>query len=57
MGSEMCIRDRVIVVKNLKPIKLRGEESHGMLLCASDSEDNRLELIQIKELNAGDIVR
>lgn len=48
---------KVIVVKNLKPIKLRGEESHGMLLCASDSEDNRLELIQIKELNAGDIVR
>lgn len=48
---------KVIVVKNLKPIKLRGEESHGMLLCASDKEDKALELIQIKELNAGDIVR
>lgn len=48
---------KVIVVKNLKPIKLRGEESHGMLLCASDKEDKALELIRIKDLNAGDIVR
>lgn len=48
---------KVVVVKNLKPIKLRGEESHGMLLCASDSDDKQLELIKINELNPGDIVR
>ncbi len=48
---------KVVVIKNLKPIKLRGEESHGMLLCASDKEDNQLELIQIKDLNAGDLIR
>ena len=54
---EDLIGYKVIVVKNLKPIKLRGEESFGMLLCASDVNDNKLELIQIKDLNPGDIVR
>ena len=54
---EDLIGYKVVVVKNLKPIKLRGEESFGMLLCASDANDNKLELIQIKDLNAGDIVR
>lgn len=48
---------KVVVVKNLKPIKLRGEESFGMLLCASDKDDNNLELIQVNKLNPGDIVR
>ena len=47
---------KVIVVKNLAPRKLRGEESFGMLLCASDKDDNKLELIQIKDLEPGDIV-
>lgn len=47
---------KVIVVKNLAPRKLRGEESQGMLLCASDKDDNKLELIQIKDLEPGDIV-
>lgn len=48
---------KVVVVKNLKPIKLRGEESCGMLLCASDKDDNKLELIRVNDLNPGDIVR
>lgn len=54
---EDLIGYKVIVVKNLKPIKLRGEDSFGMLLCASDKDDNKLELIQINSLNPGDIVR
>lgn len=45
---------KVIVVKNLKPITLRGVESCGMLLCASNKD--KLELIEIKDLNPGDIV-
>ena len=45
---------KVIVVKNLKPIKLRGEESKGMLLCASNDDDSKLELIKIEGLNPGD---
>lgn len=48
---------KVIVVKNLKAIKLRGEESHGMLLCASDEADTYLELVNIKDCKPGDIVR
>ena len=28
----------IVVVKNLKPRKMRGEESQGMLLAASDAE-------------------
>ena len=30
---------KVMVVKNLKPITLRGEASHGMLMCAFDKDD------------------
>ncbi|MDE6584384.1 MAG: methionine--tRNA ligase, partial [Anaeroplasmataceae bacterium] len=48
------IGKKVVVVKNLKPIVLRGEESFGMLLCASN--DNSLELLNIDKLNPGDQV-
>ena len=54
---EELIGKKVIVVKNLKAIKLRGEESHGMLLCASDDADSYLELVNIKDCNPGDTVR
>ncbi len=54
---EDLIGKKVIVVANLKAIKLRGEESKGMLLCASDKEDKTLELINIDKLNPGDIIR
>ena len=47
----------MIVVKNLKAIKLRGEESHGMLLCGSDEADSYLELVNIDKCNPGDIIR
>ena len=30
----------VVLVANLKPVKLCGVESHGMILCASDEGDN-----------------
>ena len=47
---------KVVVVKNLKPVKLRGVESQGMLLCASDAQDKELEVLSTS-LNPGDIVR
>lgn len=53
---EELVGKKVIVVKNLKPRKLRGLESHGMLLCASDSDDTRLELVNLLNSKAGDIV-
>ena len=46
---------KVIVVTNLAPIKIRGVESYGMVLCAADGED--LELIEIKNLPSGAVVR
>lgn len=46
---------KVIVVTNLQPVKIRGVESNGMVLCAAD--DEKLELIEIKELNSGSTVR
>lgn len=53
---EELIGRKVCVVKNLKPIKLRGEESCGMLLCASNSDDSMLELLNVANLNPGDII-
>lgn len=48
---------KVVVVKNLQPVKLRGEESCGMLLCAADAADEELELLNVSKLNPGDEVR
>ena len=56
-NPEDLVGKKVIVVKNLKAIKLRGEESHGMLLCASDEADTYLELVNIDSCKPGDIVR
>ena len=47
---------KVVVVKNLKPITLRGETSHGMLMCAFDKADKDLELLNVTKLNAGDLI-
>ena len=47
---------KVIVVKNLKPVNLRGMLSEGMLLCAADNKDKNLELLTTN-LEPGDIVR
>ena len=52
---EDIIGKKVIVVENLKPVKLRGVESAGMLLCAS--HDGKLELIEIKDIPSGGVVR
>jgi methionyl-tRNA synthetase len=41
---EELIGRKVVVVKNLKPAKLMGEQSNGMLLAASD-ESGALELL------------
>lgn len=39
---------RIVVVKNLKPAKLRGELSQGMLLAAT-APDGRLEVLSVSE--------
>ena len=52
---EEIIGKKVIVVTNLKPAKIRGVESNGMVLCASN--DDKLELIEVNGLPSGSIVR
>lgn len=55
-APEDLVGKKVVVVKNLKPIVLRGENSKGMLLCASNKEDTKLELLNIDHLNPGDLI-
>ena len=55
---EDLIGKTVVLVANLKPVKLCGVESHGMILCASDPEDRELAFVTPeKALNAGYVVR
>jgi len=54
---EELVGKKVIVIKNLKPIVLRGVESKGMLLCGSDESDTYLELVNLTKCKPGDIVR
>lgn len=49
---EDVVGKKVIVVTNLKPVKLRGVESQGMILCASNQDD--LDIVTIvKDLPNG----
>ena len=53
---EELVGKKVIVVRNLKEANLRGEKSSGMILCASDKATDKLEIIEIKGLEPGDLV-
>ena len=51
-SPEDVVGKKVIVVTNLKPVKLRGVESQGMILCASNADD--LDIVTIvKDLPNG----
>ena len=39
---------QVVLVSNLKPAKLKGIKSEGMILCASDAEDKVLKLCTVR---------
>ena len=54
---EEMVGKQVIVVTNLKPVKLRGIESQGMVLCASDENGNLALVAPEKEIGAGSEVR
>ncbi|MFP4383652.1 MAG: methionine--tRNA ligase [Spirochaetia bacterium] len=47
----------VAVVSNLKPAKLRGEMSEGMLLAAEGPDEDRLEVLFLDNASPGDPVR
>jgi len=54
-NPEDLIGRQIIVVANLKPVKLRGEESRGMLLATGD-EDNVTLLLPAKPVDPGETV-
>ena len=47
----------VVLVANLKPVKLRGELSQGMILAASTDDDSILSVVNPGELPTGSVVR
>ena len=53
---EELVGKYVVLVANLKPVKLRGELSQGMILAASDEKD-KLFVVDPGELPTGSIVR
>ena len=46
-SPEEMVGKQVVLLANLKPAKLRGIESQGMILCASDAADETLRLITV----------
>ena len=50
---EEMVGRTVILIANLKPAKIRGIESHGMLLAASDAGRTTLSLVTAPGLPAG----
>lgn len=54
---EEMVGRQVVVVTNLKPVKLRGIESQGMVLCASDADGNLSLISPVAPMKAGSEVR
>ena len=57
-APEDLLGKTVVLVANLKPVKLCGIESRGMILCASDEADEKLSaLTTLREMESGLRVR
>ena len=52
-SAEEMVGKKVMVLVNLKPAKLAGVLSEGMLLCAEDAEGNLALMVPEKEMPAG----
>ena len=55
-NAEEIIGKKIVVVYNLQPVKLRGIESNGMLLAASDNKHVVLLTVD-KDISDGSIIR
>ncbi len=53
---EEMVGKKVVVITNLKPTKLAGVDSEGMLLCAEDFEGNLALLTAEKDMPAGAMI-
>ena len=54
---EQFVGKKVVVVTNLKPVKLRGILSQGMVLCASDDNGNLVAVGPLGEMVSGAVVK
>ncbi|WP_244834246.1 methionine--tRNA ligase [Clostridium sp. BJN0001] len=54
---EELVGKNVVLVANLKPVKLRGELSQGMILCAATDDDSKLCAVNPGDIESGSIVR
>lgn len=54
---EEFVGKKVVVVTNLKPVKLRGIMSEGMVLCASDDEGNLVAVGPLEDIKDGSDVK
>ena len=52
-SAEEMVGKKVMVLANLKPAKLAGVVSEGMLLCAEDENGNLALVVPEKEMPAG----
>ena len=52
-SAEEMVGKKVMVVTNLKPAKLAGILSEGMILCAEDTDGNLSLMVPEKEMPAG----
>lgn len=54
---EDLVGKNVVLVANLKPVKLKGELSQGMILAASTDDDSVLSVVNPGDLETGSVVR
>ena len=54
---EELIGKTIVVVFNLQPAKLMGQESQGMLLAASDGDGRLVYVSPSSEIGSGSVVR
>ena len=52
-SAEEMVGKKVMVVTNLKPAKLAGILSEGMILCAEDADGKQSLMVPEKEMPAG----
>lgn len=48
-SAEEMVGKQVVLLANLKPVKLRGILSEGMILCAADKSDTLMKLVTVEE--------
>ena len=55
-GPDELKGKKIVIINNLEPVVIRGEESNGMLLAAS-SEDGPVLLVPEKDVSSGSPVK